>query len=182
MGGNLGASAKIVLKKTGAEFLCSSEGEITAVDFANCWMTAESKNDFKNVLGLTFLDEKEEMIVTPFQEPLKAEKVYDIDQSIMDSKEEIDFFFHPQEIAPLVAASFFMDPRVQEPHRKGKRVSSLAASKGCVARCTFCHRWDKGILWYIPISTLMERLDYIIQKYNVGFVTFSDENSGTDRK
>jgi hypothetical protein len=52
MGGNLGASAEIILKKTDVEFICTSEGERTAVDFANCWMTAESKNDFKNILGL----------------------------------------------------------------------------------------------------------------------------------
>jgi anaerobic magnesium-protoporphyrin IX monomethyl ester cyclase len=181
MGGNLGASAEIVLKKTGVEFLCTSEGERTAVDFANRWLTAESKNDFEDVLGLAFLDEKGEMVVTPFQEPVEAEKVYDIDQSLMNSKEEIDFFFPPQEIAPLIASSFYMDPRVQEPHRKGKTVASLTASKGCVARCTFCHRWDKGIR-YIPVPILMERLDYIIHKHNVGFVGFSDENFGTDRK
>ena len=35
-GGNLGASAEVVLKKTGIEFICISEGEQTAVDFENC--------------------------------------------------------------------------------------------------------------------------------------------------
>ena len=181
MGGNLGASAEIVLKKTGVEYICTSEGERTAVDFVNCWKTAKSKDDFKNVNGLTFLDQNNEMVITPFQDPVEAEKVYDIDWSLMGEGEKIDFFFPLSHLAPIISNSFSKDPRVSDSHRKGKRVAGLAASKGCVARCTFCHRWDKGIR-YIPVPVLMERLDKLIEKYNVGFVSFSDENFGTDRK
>ena len=181
MGGNLGASAEIVLKKTGVEYICTSEGERTAVDFVNCWKTAKSKDDFKNVNGLTFLDQNNEMVITPFQDPVEAEKVYDIDWSLMGEGEKIDFFFPLSHLAPIISNSFSLDPRVSDSHRKGKRVAGLAASKGCVARCTFCHRWDKGIR-YIPVPVLMERLDKLIEKYNVGFVSFSDENFGTDRK
>ena len=54
-------------------------------------------------------------------------------------------------------------------------------SKGCVARCTFCHRWDPGIR-YIPIPVLMGRVDLFIEKYNMGFVDFQDENFGSDKK
>jgi len=181
MGGNLGASAEIVLKKTGVEYICTSEGERTAVDFVNCWKTAKSKDDFKNVNGLTFLDQNNEMVITPFQDPVEAEKVYDIDWSLMGEGEKIEFFFPLSHLAPIISNSFSLDPRVSDSHRKGKRVAGLAASKGCVARCTFCHRWDKGIR-YIPVPVLMERLDKLIEKYNVGFVNFSDENFGTDRK
>ncbi len=181
MGGNLGASAEIVLNKTGVEFICTGEGERTAVDFVNCWITAESKEDFKNVNGLAFIDQKNEMIVTPFPEPIEAEKVYDIDWSLMDSGEKADFFFPLSELSPVIAGAFSLDSRILEPHRKDKRVATLPASKGCVARCTFCHRWDKKIR-YIPVSILMERLDFFIQKYNVGYVNFADENFGTDRK
>ena len=181
MGGNLGASAEIVLKKTGVEYICTSEGERTAVDFVNCWKTAKSKDDFKNVNGLAFLDQNNEMVVTPFQDPVEAEKVYDIDWSLMGEGEKIEFFFPLSHLAPIISNSFSLDPRVSDSHRKGKRVAGLAASKGCVARCTFCHRWDKGIR-YIPVPVLMERLDKLIEKYNVGFVNFSDENFGTDRK
>lgn len=181
MGGNLGASAEIVLKKTGVDFVCTSEGERTAVDFANCWLTAESKDDFKGVSGLAFLDEKKDMIATEFQTSVEAEMVYDIDWSLVDTDDSKEFFFPLKEIAPLMTGSVFRDKRIAEPHRRGKRIASLAASKGCVARCTFCHRWDKGIR-YIPVPILMERLDYLIKENNIGFVVFTDENFGTDRK
>ena len=181
MGGNLGASAEIVLKKTGVDYICTSEGERTAVDFVNCWLTANSKGDFKNVKGLAFLDRTNEIFVTPFQDPIEGEKVYDIDWSLIEDDKKIDFFFPPSHLAPVISSSFSLDPRILDSHRREKRVASLAASKGCVARCTFCHRWDKGIR-YIPVPILMERLDTLIEKYNVGYVNFSDENFGTDRK
>lgn len=181
MGGNLGASAEILLKKTGVDFICASEGERTAVDFVNCWLTAESKEDFKNVYGLSFLDKANDMVVTPFQESIEPEKVYDIDWSLVGSGDEKEFFFPIKEAAPLMTNAFTLDKRISEPHRQGKRIANLTASKGCVARCTFCHRWDKGIR-YIPVSILMERLDFLIKNFNIGIVNFADENFGTDRK
>lgn len=181
MGGNLGASAEIVLKKTGVEFICTSEGERTAVDFVNCWLTAESNNDFKNVKGLAFLDHNKEMIITPFQDPIEAEKVYDIDWSLVGTGDKKEFFFPLSEATPLISRFSSSDKRFSEPHRLGKRMANLPASKGCVARCTFCHRWDKGIR-YIPVPIIMERLDFLINEYNVGYISFSDENFGTDRK
>ena len=179
LGGNLGASAEVLLKKTGVDFICTGEGERTAVEFANCWMTADSKDDFLNVRGLTFIDVKGNMVVTPFQDPIDKQDVYDIDWSFM-SREEKDAFFPLHETVPK-GDSFFHDPRALQPHRRQKTIGHLLGSKGCVARCTFCHRWEKGIR-YIPVPTVMERLDLMIDKYNIGFVVLADENFGTDRK
>ena len=47
LGGNLGASAEIILKKTGVDFVCTGEGEVTILDFVSCWMSAQSKDDFE---------------------------------------------------------------------------------------------------------------------------------------
>lgn len=180
LGGNLGASAEIILKKTGADFVCTGEGEVTVVDFVECWLGARSKDDFKQVKGLAFLDRDQNLVVTPFPDPIKANEVYDVDWSILDKLGQTDFFF-PEWDDPVIHGPFLKDPRCFEPHRAGKRVAVLPGSKGCVARCTFCHRWDKGIR-YIPVSLVMERIDYLIEKYNVGFINFADENFGTDRK
>ena len=180
LGGNLGASAEIILNKTGVDFVCTGEGEVTIVDFIECWMDAKSKEDFKGVKGLAYLDDKQNLIVTPFPDPIPAEEVYDLDWSILDGLGQTEYFF-PEWDAPTSYERFFRDPRSNEPHRAGKRGATLPGSKGCVARWTFCHRWDKGIR-YIPASLIMERVDFLIEKYNVGFVDFADENFGTDRK
>ena len=42
LGGNLGASAEVILKKTGVDSICTGEGEKTAVDFVHCWLNAKS--------------------------------------------------------------------------------------------------------------------------------------------
>ena len=81
----------------------------------------------------------------------------------------------------MVEQVFSRDPRTHQPHRNDKTIFTVVASKGCVARCTFCHRWDKGIR-FIPLPILMKRIDSLIQNYNLGFIDFGDENFGSDKK
>jgi radical SAM superfamily enzyme YgiQ (UPF0313 family) len=180
MGGNLGASAEIVLQKTGTDYICTGEGEKTAVNFTNRWLTAEKKSDFTEVEGLAFLDENGQLIITPYPEPIPAEEVYDIDWSILEELGEMSHYVKKNDNAGI-DISFRHDHRRLEPHRQGKALVILSASKGCVARCTFCHRWDKGIR-YIPVPVIMKRIDYMIEKHNVGFMSFGDENFGTDKR
>ena len=92
LGGNLGASAEIILKKTGVDFVCTGEGEKTMLDFVECWMSALSKNEFKSVKGLAYLDNDKSLVVTPFPDPISASKIYDIDWSILDKLGHADFF------------------------------------------------------------------------------------------
>ncbi|PIR00075.1 MAG: radical SAM protein [Nitrospinae bacterium CG11_big_fil_rev_8_21_14_0_20_45_15] len=181
LGGNMGASAEVILKKTGVDFVCTGEGEKTAVDFVNCWKSAKNKNDYLNVKGLAFFDEQDELQITAYAEPLAKEEVYDIDWSEMEASKELDWFIPSQENSDTIREAYAHDPRCHEPHRNDKTVFTFVSSKGCVARCTFCHRWDKGYR-VIPIPSLMKRIDYFIEKYNVGFLDFGDENFGSDRR
>ena len=180
LGGNLGASAEVILKKTGVDFICSGEGDKTSVDFVNCWLTAKSKNSFSDVRGLSFLSEQGKLEMTPYAENISAEEVYEIDWSILEDVNQMDFYIQPNTTSNYIN-QFGHDPKSHEPHRQNKKIFTLVASKGCVAKCSFCHRWDTGIR-YIPVSTVMKRLDYFIEKYNVGFVRFGDENFGSDKK
>jgi anaerobic magnesium-protoporphyrin IX monomethyl ester cyclase len=179
LGGNLGASAEIILEKTGVDFVCTGEGEVTIIDFVECWRSAHSKEDFESVQGLAYLGKDQNLVITPFPEPVSADEVYDVDWSILDKLGHAEYFF--PKVGDPQASDFSKDPQVLEPHRAGKRIALLPGSKGCVARCTFCHRWDKGIR-YIPVPEVMKRIDFLIQKYNVGYISFADENFGTDRK
>ena len=71
-------------------------------------------------------------------------------------------FVVQKEFSSMHDWALLYDPRTHQPHRNEKTAVILQASKGCVARCTFCHRWDKGIR-YIPVAIVMERVDYLIQ-------------------
>jgi hypothetical protein len=39
-------------------------------------LTAKSKNDFKSAGGLAFLNQENEMVITPFQDSIETEKVF----------------------------------------------------------------------------------------------------------
>ena len=180
LGGNLGASAEVIFQKTGIDYICTGEGEKTVVSFVDCWLTAEKKSDFAKVEGLAFLDENDDLIVTQYPKAITAENVYDIDWSILEELGEMSYYLKSYD-SERVEIYYGHDPRRIELHRKGKTFAHLSCSKGCVARCTFCHRWGKGIR-YIPVPIVMKRLDYLIEKHNIGFISFGDENFGTDKR
>jgi anaerobic magnesium-protoporphyrin IX monomethyl ester cyclase len=181
LGGNLGASAEILLRKTGIDFVCTGEGEVTMIDFAKTWVTANDKNVFSSVKGLAFLNDEEELVVTEYPDAIPAEEVYNVDWSILEDLDQMSFFVIQKELYANLDNMFSHDPRASEPHRDKKTVFNLQGSKGCVARCTFCHRWDKGIR-YIPVPVLMRRIDHLVRKHNLGFIIFGDENFGSDKR
>ncbi|QPJ64052.1 MAG: radical SAM protein [Candidatus Nitrohelix vancouverensis] len=181
LGGNMGASAEILLKKTGVDFVCTGEGEQMAVDFVNCWVQAKGKGDFADVKGVSYLDDESNFVVTPFSDPIEPERMYEIDWSILEDLGQMEIFVPVTTPEMLSGTAFGHDARVYEPHRYGKTILTIPVSKGCVARCTFCHRWDRAIR-YIPLATLMERIDYFIEKYNTGFINVADENFGTNKR
>jgi len=49
------------------------------------------------------------------------------------------------------------------------------------ARCTFCHRWDKGYRPSAP-KTVVKRIQYLRDHYKRRVFQLSDENFGSDAK
>lgn len=181
LGGNLGASAEIILRKTGVDFVCTGEGERTMLDFTRLFQTRPAREAYKQVKGLAFMDGRGELVVTCYPDPIEPREVYDIDWGILEELDQLKFFVLPAHQIAKLAALDPSDPRVQRIKREGLKVAYVNTCKGCVARCTFCHRWDKGIR-YIPVPVIMERIDWLVGKHKVGFITMGDENFGTDRR
>lgn len=180
MGGNLGASAEILLRKTGVDFVVTGEGERTSVEFVKVFENEGPQGNFEQVKGLMFLRDGK-LVNTGYQVPIGDSEIYDIDWQYLHAKSRIENFIIPIEAAADLGSTFVQDPRSREPHRKGRMVATLVASKGCVNRCTFCHRWEKGIR-YVPVPLVIERIRFLAENYNVGFVRFGDENFGTHEK
>ena len=178
LGGNLGASAEILLKYSGIDYVVVGEGEKVIVEFMETYISKNDTKKIEDVSGLVFLDKNDNLINTGYASPIQKEKLYDIDWKILEEYSRIESFFIPVNDSVLAQSAFGFDRRSKEEHRQSKTLGTLVASKGCVARCTFCHRWDKGIR-YIPVSILKKRIHEIIEKYNVGFINFGDENFGS---
>jgi anaerobic magnesium-protoporphyrin IX monomethyl ester cyclase len=180
LGGNLAASAEILLRRTGVDFCVLGEGERIIVNFMKVFAAGGRKRDYVTVRGLMYLD-GDQLVNTGYEDPIPKEEVYDVDWTVLEKFSRIDNFIQPATESMLVQATFSNDRRAYEPHRRNKAVGTLVASKGCVAKCTFCHRWDRGIR-YIPVPILMDRIRELVERYNVGFITWGDENFGTDRR
>jgi len=132
-------------------------------------MKKKSRKFFCEIPGLVFFDERGKIVNTGYETPMIREEIYDVDWS--DLKDSLPHYINDtfDDSGKLMKHYFKHDARTFEGHRKNKKYLEFIIGKGCVARCTFCHRWDKGIR-HTPVHILMNRLDELVDKYNVGFI------------
>lgn len=185
VGGNLAASAEILHRKAGVDFCVAGEGEVVAVNLMNhlqqrldsgAWDVADDAS-IEAVKGISHLNARGEMAFTGYEAKIPAGALFDPDFTILEQHSRIENFITP----PGQRPEFVHDPRTYEPHRAGKKVATVIMAKGCVARCTFCHRWDKGYR-ALPVEHIVARIRHLMATYNVGFIQFGDENFGSDRR
>jgi anaerobic magnesium-protoporphyrin IX monomethyl ester cyclase len=183
LGGNLAASAEIILRKTGVDLCVTGEGEVTFLNIVERRVQSSLNADYKDIKGLAYLDEQGMMVNTGYETALKSEDIYDLDWRDLEQASDINHFFYPafDGDGNLIEDWVQHDPRAYEPHRREKRVATLPVAKGCVARCTFCHRFDKG-LRHIPVDRVMANIQTMIERYNVGFIRIGAETFGADKR
>jgi radical SAM superfamily enzyme YgiQ (UPF0313 family) len=182
IGGNMAASAEVLLRRTGADLCAIGEGEKILMNVANRALKTGSPSDFNDIPGLLLLDDQQNLVFTGYENQLSADEVYEVDWNDLVKSSVIDQFIQDIYDANGDMLIYFKhDERARQPHRAKKKFVLLPCSKGCVAKCTFCHRWGKGIR-YIPVEVLMKRIGELVAQFNVGFFNLADENFGTDRK
>ncbi len=183
LGGNLAASAEILLKKTGVDICVTGEGEVTLTNLLNELEEGKQVHQLENVPGIVYLDENDQLINTGYEVQLPGDQLYDIDYADMEKYSKPSQYVFPAFSAgkSLVWSAGALDARTYESHRRDKNVATLSVGKGCVAKCTFCHRWDKGIR-HIPVDTFIARMEDLIERYNVGFIDIHIESFGSDKR
>lgn len=181
VGGNLAASAELLLRRCGVDCCGIGEGERTMVRLAQYYQEHAGRLDRQALGGiknLAFLDEQGEMVFPGYDRAIPVEEFIDPDYSILEQFSCISNFITD----PVSSrADFARDPRTYQPHRQGQKLATVVATKGCVARCTFCHRWDKGYR-HLPPRRIIARMQQLRERYHVGFFHFGDENFGSDRR
>lgn len=184
VGGNLAASAEILHRLASADYCAIGEGELVVVNLMNYikgrverGLPGDDYEALREIKGLSYLDPKGDLVFTQFERRMEPWEFRDPDYSILEKYSDINLFIN----SPFTRPEFLADPRSYQPHRKGKRMATIVTSKGCVARCTFCHRWDKGYR-SIAADKLLGHLKYLIERYDIGFVQIGDENFGSDRR
>lgn len=181
VGGNVAANSEILLKIAKANYCVVGEGELAAIellnyikDFRHKKSVSDNFDQLKKIKGLCYLDKSGVAVLTGYQANIPAEELYHTDYEILKKHSNLDAYI----INPFFYHHFVYDRRSFEPHRAGKKLATLVSTKGCVAKCTFCHRWDHSIR-FVPVDLIIERIKYLKENHNVGFISFSDENWGS---
>ena len=180
LGGNLAASAELLHRRCKVDLCCISDGEnpfLNVIRLIEKYGELPKPEVLRQVKGITFIDESDNFVFTGYDIPIPASEFLDPDFSILERFSIIDNYVND----PFLREDFIRDPRSYEPHRRGQKKTILVSTKGCVSRCTFCHRFDKGYR-VIPPQVVVRRMKYLQDRYNVGFFDFGEENFGSDRE
>ena len=136
VGGNLAASAEILLKKCQVDFCVAGDGEITMVELVRALSDdSPDENKFNEVKGISYLDRNGQFQFTGFGTVLKANEIGSPNWEILEEDGSIDHF---------ITEDIPWDKAVATNLAPGKRFGIIQTDKGCVARCTFCHRFERG--------------------------------------
>ncbi len=184
IGGNVAVNSEALLKIDKVDYCVVGEGELAAIELLNYITQIRPKRSMKDdgsellkIKGLCFLDDKGVAQFTNYQKNIPAEELYGIDYDLVEKYCNIDQYI----IDPFFYHHFAYSRKSFEPHRLGKKLATIVSTKGCVAKCTFCHRWDHSIR-FVPVDIVIERIKYLQKRYNVGYISFSDENWGSWNK
>ncbi|MCX5796516.1 MAG: radical SAM protein [Elusimicrobia bacterium] len=177
VGGNLAASAEILHRLAAVDFCVIGEGELVARNLLRHLAEDpdQDRDACSRIPGITYLDRNGDLRFTGYERPLPAAELLDVDFGVLEKHSRIENFIGDPSSRP----DFRQDPRTHEPRRQGRKLANLITSKGCVGRCTFCHRWDKGYR-AIPVERIMQHVRYLKDRHDVGFFMFADENFGSD--
>jgi len=181
LGGNLAASAEILHRLAGVEICVIGEGEIVVVNLMRELERMIGRpldtNALELIKGITYLREDGVMAFAGYETRIPAEEVFRPDFELLEKYSKITNYVYDASTRVEIVS----DSRIMEPHRVGKKAVTLITEKGCVARCTFCHRWDKGYR-AVPVDQIIGHIKHMIERYNVGFLSFGDENFGSDKR
>ena len=170
LGGGLAASANVLLEKTKVKYCVVGDGELIAKNLIKSLQENKtSDEDITKIKGITFKNKKGEIIFTGYDKPLTAENLLLPDYTILEKDGSIDHYIAEQ------AVHRFHPEREQETKTKS---AFVITSKGCVARCTFCHRFEKGYR-VMPVQKIIDYMLFLRKKYGVNFIYVGDENFGS---
>lgn len=177
VGGNMAASAEILLRKCNVNYCVVGNGELIVQDLVLA-MEKHSGNDenaIKDIQGICFLDKHGKFIFTGYRNPPSAEEIEWADYTILQSDGSLSYYIKD---TPewYIYLGFEVPPQM-----RGKRTAIVQVAKGCPNRCTFCHRWERGYRAR-PVDQIVEHIQHLKDRYNVGFISMGDESFGTNRK
>ena len=134
VGGNLAASAEILHRKAGVDYCIVGDGELISRKLVDLIQKKNFlKSDLCEIKGITFL-ENDKFIFTGYASAIPPDELESPDWSILENENCLEHYM------PNNANSFLL---FYPKYKSEGRTATIITSKGCVARCTFCHRFER---------------------------------------
>ncbi|PKN01207.1 MAG: hypothetical protein CVU77_06370 [Elusimicrobia bacterium HGW-Elusimicrobia-1] len=188
LGGQMSAIASIVAQRTKIDFCVTGESEPTFSELIAKLKETDFKltdmRVFAGIKGLVFLSDGIPYF-TGYAEGGKNE-LLQMNYELMSKFIDVEALFPKITEYRNITASvnkyelpgFF---GLFFPGNVEKRKADIAASKGCVGKCTFCHRFIRGYKSFDPQSVI-EHIEYLLKNRDIGLINFYGENFGSDKK
>ncbi len=140
------------LKKTGADVVGIGEGEITYVELMEAF---QGKRTLASVDGIAYFDESGKYTRTKARELIQ-----NIDEIAWPAYDLFDMSYYALLRLPNIKAN--------------ERAMPVLSGRGCIFKCNFCYRLDKG---FRPRSaeSIIAEVEYLKKEYNIKYIAFSDE-------
>ena len=137
--------------------------------------------------GISFIDSKGEFKFTGWGTAPDAAEIQSTDFSILEKLGCLDYYL-PTDSSWLDLSYRQNDPYSNFPFSdksnkdfENMKSASVISSRGCVAKCTFCHRLEKGFKAR-PADIVIDHIRHLKEKYDVEIIDFQDENFGSNKK
>jgi len=204
VGGNLTSSSNVVLRKTESDICVVGDGEIPFLKLLDYFKLHPTRRQIDytgldQIRGLAFIDKNNNLKVTGNAEQLSASEMPypNLDrhrlglQKFGGNGELIhEFFEHIKDFSDLLEkydSKYLVQDQLNSERLKfykkiiNKKFMSVFSSRGCVSRCTFCQRGQKGYRAYAS-NDFEAYITELKEKYNVEGFIIVDENFGSNKK
>ncbi len=186
VGGNLAASSNVLHRKVKVDYCVIGDGEIIVQNLLEAIQNKKTDDKSLDLIpGITYINSKNEFVFTSYDHPLPAHLIKRPDFSILEDDKSIDWYIStPSEKKYSKLADYEAPFDLYKPgyvYDEGKKYTFAIVAKGCVARCTFCHRFEKGYR-ASPTEDVFNHMLMLRDKYNVKYINIGDENFGSYKK
>lgn len=155
VGGHMCAPApEYFINKFNIDAICLGEGEITIVNIINA---LENKTSLEDVKGIAF---KQNDIV-----------IINEKQSLIQNLDDISwpaYHLFPIEYYRLRSGDGLAGAK------KNDFTFPMITSRGCIFKCAFCYRLDKGFRQR-SVESIIEEIEFLYKEYNITYILFDDE-------
>lgn len=184
LGGNLAVAYEVILRKCSVDVCVMGEGEkplLGLVKYLEKYGRFDPpRKELYEIKGISFPESGGECKFTGPEKPLGSDEIEQPDYDLLKECGEysdIDKYI----LDPMTRYDFKADPRSCLPHRQGRKMAIAVTAKGCINRCSFCHRWIGGYR-VIPAGKVVDAMKYLKDKHNIGFFVFGDECFSEDKR